>query len=253
MATRAGDANRVPGFCFIKASIAMDAFPPRNKVKTTSLKSGIAYGIAVLGAIPLRYNEPRFPALKRRWQNDTQETRLLSLGENAESFPSIFALAQFSGFDEPQRILGNRAALRGGINLGSSNGQLVSISGAAVQVSLSANIYATSMDPLLEWVRSVFEFPEVKGMSEFAEGASIPISVTIDKSFQFTDPIEKDDSGTFLERMFSIEVQFKVTTVAARVETVPLYRATIINTTVDKTTPAETSVVIPATDPTDWS
>lgn len=229
-----------------------DGFPERMKVQTSTLKSGIAYGIASLGAVPLRYGQPRFPSLRRRFQNDTQSKRLLK-GDDPSNLvpPDIFALATFNALTKPtSQQQGNHAALRHGVNFKSSNGQLTRLHGSYVEIPCNAMIYATSLDLLFDWMDSAFTQSTIRGMSEFADGGSVPIKVEITPNFAWTDPVEQTEGVNWVDRLYAISVDFNILTVAAHLTTNPLYKGYTLVTQVGK---AEEEIVeLPSVDPEDW-
>lgn len=231
-----------------------DGFPERIKVQTTTLKSGIAYGIASLGAVPLRYGQPRFPSLRRKYQNYVPTKQLLK-GEdpNNQSPPDIFALSSFSMLSKPaQKAMGNQSALRQGVNFSSSNGQLVKVSGAYIEIACNANIYATSMDSLHDWVDSVIAQSTIRGASEFADGSYIPIHVEITPNFAWTDPVEPTDGINWIDRLFSISVDFTVLTVSAHLSTYPLFKGYVINKRVGESVEVVEELSA-AVNPEDWT
>ncbi len=231
-----------------------DGFPERMKVQTTTLKSGIAYGIASLGAVPLRYGQPRFPALRRRFQNDTQQKRLLKAVDGDPSNlvpPDIFALASFTTVAKQSSVQqGNQGALRHGVNFKGSNGQLLRLSGSYVEVAANATIYSNSMDLLLDWVDSVTAHHVIRGMSEFKDGGGVPINVEITPNFAWTDPVEPAEGINWIDRLFGVNVDFTIRTIAAHIASEPLFKGYVINSQVDGV--GEEVVELPAVDPEDW-
>lgn len=228
-----------------------DYAPHSVPIETTSLKSSIAYGISSLGTIPVRYNKPRFPALKRRYQGDTQEKRLLNIGNG--SIPTMFALANFTNIGKPQNMqLGNHAALRKGVNFSRDSGGINRLTGAYLEIDFTANVYSNSMDDLLLWLTSVIELPTLMGRAEFGDSGSFDITVTINsQGITWTDPIEPSESGSFLDRFYNLEVSFNVRTIAARMHSVPLVKSILEQIDVEGTGTV-TTVEIPINDADDW-
>jgi hypothetical protein len=227
---------------------------PSIKVETTSLKSSLAFGIASLGAIPIRYNQPRFPALRRRWQEDSQEKKLLLLGGGRH--PDMFALATFTSLGKPTNIQGgNQAALRAGVNLTDSNGQRYRLSGAYVEVQCQANVYAEKLDDLLFWITSAIETPVIRGRCMLTDdGKGFDIKVSVEPRFDWTDPIEQSESSSsFINRMYSTAVSVTITTIAARISSVPKFKAIIERVQVEgEPDTVKEEITIPAADVDDW-
>jgi hypothetical protein len=222
----------------------------RIQVQTNSLKASIAYGISALGAVPLRYGKPRFISLRRKYQDEFPESRLIQ--KNDGVLPDIFALSSFSTISRPQqKISGNPAVLRQGVNLGRNNGALYRITGTFVEILCTSTVYSTSLDTLLEWLASIVEQPNIVGRLEFGDGGSLDCTTTVDTNFEWVDPIDRNDSGPVKDRLYNVTVSAKINTIAARISAVPLAKAVIIETTVGGTkVPQE--IEVPLVDEDDW-
>lgn len=228
-----------------------EGFPFRETVQTSSVKHGIAYAIASLGAIPTRYGEPRFPSLKRRYQSDTQEKRLLHIG--GDELPDIFALSSFTLLGKPQTIVpGNQAALRNSVNFTSSNGHQSRLGGAYIEAQLTGIVYSNSLDKLLDWTSSVIEYNKVKGVSEFNEGGNVYVTVEITPSFDWVDPLSKEEAaGSPLERLFAVNVSYSMQTIAARINSAPRTSKLILSLN-EKDSDREINIELPDDNNEDW-
>jgi hypothetical protein len=231
-----------------------DLSPPRIKVETTSLKSSLAFGIASIGAIPVRYNQPRFPALRRRFQEDTQEKRFQNIGGGRH--PDMFALATVTSIGKPSNVQGgNQSAIRTGVNLTNSNGQRFRLHGAYTEITCSANVYAEKLDDLLLWITSAIEIPTIRGQCELTDdGGGFGIKVLLEPRFDWTDPVDASQSAnSYLDRMYSTTVSFTINTIAARISSVPLFKTIIERVQIEgEPATAQNEIIIPATEIGDW-
>lgn len=221
-----------------------------EKVATETFISGLSYSIASLGAIPLRYDQPRFPSIKRFNPQHFPEKKLLKIGEG--KLPNTFALSTFSTIGKASNVLGNASALRDGYNLTTNSGHLMRVLGSAIEIQFQGSIFSNSMNPLIQWIAAVNAYPVVRGLTVFNNGTRVPVRVEIQPQFNWTDPLSRDEQGANgLELMFSIEVQYKAIVYAIEATTRPLEDKALMQLDVDGH-PKDAVVEYPLHDEDDW-